>query len=57
MMNAINTRPGGLDLSTLGNPGKYSFCFAENEADSPWEPLHVERGFRPEDSTVTVFAA
>jgi hypothetical protein len=57
MMNAINTRPGGLDLSTLGNPGKYSFCFAENEADSPWEPLHVERGFRPEDSAVTVFAA
>ena len=56
MMNALNTRPGGLDRSTLGNPGKLSFCFAENEADSPWEPLHVERGFRPEESTATVFA-
>jgi hypothetical protein len=57
MMNAINTRPGKLDRSTLGSPGKISFCFAENEASSPWEPLHVERGFRPDDSTTTVFAA
>jgi hypothetical protein len=57
MMNAINTRPGKLDRSTLGHPGKYTLCFAENEADSPWEPLHVERGYRPQESTVTVFAA
>ena len=56
MMNAINTRPGKLDRSTLGNPGKYSLCFAENEADSPWVPLHVERGYRADESTVTVFA-
>ncbi|MEJ2730139.1 MAG: hypothetical protein P8185_16825 [Deltaproteobacteria bacterium] len=56
MMNAIDTRPGRLDRSTLGNPGKYSLCFAEDEEDSPWEPLHVERGFKPEESTVTVFA-
>jgi hypothetical protein len=57
MMNAINTRPGKLDRSTIGSPGKYSLCFAENEAESPWEPLHVERGFRADESTVTVFAA
>jgi hypothetical protein len=57
MMNAINTRPGTLDKSTIGNPGKYSLCFRELEEESPWEPLHVERGFRREDSTVTVFAA
>jgi hypothetical protein len=57
MMNAINTRPGTLDKSTIGNPGKYSMCFAENEEESPWEPLHVERGFRREESTVTAFAA
>jgi hypothetical protein len=57
MMNAINTRPGKLDRSTMGSPGKYALCFAENEAESPWEPLHVERGYRPEESTVTVFAA
>ncbi|MCJ7830455.1 MAG: hypothetical protein MUP74_03615 [Desulfobacterales bacterium] len=57
MMNAINTRPGKLDRSTLGSPGKISFCFAENEAASPWEPLHVERGFAASESTTTLFAA
>ncbi|MGH7390697.1 MAG: hypothetical protein ACREM3_14755 [Candidatus Rokuibacteriota bacterium] len=57
MMNVMQTRPGLLDRATLGNPGKYAFCFAENEADHPWEPLHVERGFRPEQSTVTVYAS
>jgi hypothetical protein len=49
--------PGGLDRSTLGNPGKIGVCFAENEEASPWEPLHVERGFDPESSTVTLVAA
>jgi hypothetical protein len=57
MMNVMNTRPGFLDRATLGNPGKYAFCFAENEEQHPWEPLHVERGFRPEQSTVTVYAS
>ena len=37
--------PGRLDRSTLGNPGKIGLCFAEDEEVSPWEPLHVERGF------------
>jgi len=49
-------RPGGLDRATLGNPGKLSCCFAENEEASPWEPLHVERGFDPEATAVTVVA-
>ncbi|MFH1486258.1 MAG: hypothetical protein ABIH46_09320 [Chloroflexota bacterium] len=49
--------PGVLDKATLGQPGKYIFCFAENEEKSPWPPLHVERGFKPTDSTVTVFHA
>jgi hypothetical protein len=57
MMNAMNTRPGLLDRATLGNPGKYSFCFAEHEDDHPWEPLHVSRGLRPHDSAVTVYAS
>src|SRR5207247_1840381 len=52
-----NTRPGFLDRAVFGNPGKYSFCFAESEADHPWEPLHVERGFRRDQSTVTVYAS
>ncbi|CAN5688039.1 hypothetical protein BH20ACT2_BH20ACT2_11270 [soil metagenome] len=49
-------RPGEVDRATLGNPGKLSFCFAEDEAGSPWEPLSVERGYAPEATTVTLFA-
>jgi hypothetical protein len=49
-------RPGGLDRATLGHAGKIGTCFAENEEASPWEPLHVERGFPAEASTVTVVA-
>jgi hypothetical protein len=56
MMNVLNARPGLLDRATLGTPGKYAFCFAENEADCPWEPFHVWRGFRREQSTVTLYA-
>ena len=57
MMNAMNTRPGFLDRATLGNPGKYAFCFAEHEEDHPWEPLHVSRGLKREDSAVTLIAS
>jgi hypothetical protein len=53
--NIGGARKGIEDMGTLGNPGKYSLVFAENEEDSPWEPLHVERGFKKEDSTVTIF--
>jgi hypothetical protein len=49
-------RPGEVDRATLGTPGKYTFCFAEDEAGSPWESLAIERGFPPGISTVTVFA-
>jgi hypothetical protein len=55
--NVGGGRPGGVDRATLGQPGKYTFCFAEDEAGSPWEPLSVERGFPPGVSTVTLFAA
>lgn len=54
--NVGGGRPGGVDRATLGNPGKYSFCFAEDEEGSPWEPLAVERGFKEGTSTVTLFA-
>ena len=57
LMNVGGARPGTVDRATLGHPGKYSYCLAENEEASPWEPLHVERGFRAEDSCVTVCAA
>ena len=57
MRNVCGSMPGLLDRGTLGHPGKLSYVIAENEAESPWTPLHVERGFRPEQSTVTVMAA
>jgi len=57
MMNVMQTRPGLLDRATLGNPGKYSFCFAENADDTPWPPMHVERGFAADQSAVTVYAS
>jgi hypothetical protein len=57
MRNVIGTLPGQLDRSTLGHGGKYTFCIAENEDKSPWPPVHVERGFKPEQSTATVMAA
>lgn len=57
MMNVGGGLPQRLDKATQGQPGKYSFCIAENEADSPWEPLSVERGFERGVSTVTAFAA
>jgi peroxiredoxin len=49
--------PGALDRSTLGQPGKLALCFAEDEETSPWEPLHVERGFDQESSVVTLLGA
>src|SRR5437870_2654449 len=53
MRNVCGSLPGLLDRGTLGHPGKLSYVIAE----SPWTPLHVERGFRPDQSTVTVMAA
>src|SRR5438477_9728668 len=57
MRNVCGSLPGLLDRGTLGHPGKLSYVIAENEAESPWTPLHVELGFRPEQSTVTVIAS
>ncbi len=49
--------PGVLDRATLGHPGKIGFCVAENEERSPWAPLHVERGFEPGQSVVTLIGS
>jgi len=58
MRNVIGTLPGQLDRGTFGHPGRYTYVIAENEAESPWTPLHVERlGCRPDQSAVTVMAA
>ncbi|HEY0584175.1 MAG TPA: thioredoxin family protein, partial [Chloroflexota bacterium] len=54
--NVGGGRPGGVDRATLGNPGKYTFCSAEDEVGSPWESLAVERGLAAGRSAVTLFA-
>ena len=54
--NVGGAMPGGTDRSTLGNPMKFTMCFAEWEERNPWEPLHVERGFNKDDNVVTIFA-
>src|SRR5262249_54441994 len=56
LLNLGGAIPGDVDRSTQGFPGKYTFCFAENEEESAWEPFHVSRGFDAEDSVVTVVA-
>jgi hypothetical protein len=58
--NVGGGRPGrdGIDRAAFGNPGKYTFCFAENEADLPagWHPMSVEAGREADEDTVTLFA-
>ena len=57
LVNCGGCPPGDIDKATHGMPGKYTFCFGELEEESPWEPLHVERGFAREQSTVSAFGA
>lgn len=53
--NVGGAKPGQTERSTLGNPMKFTMCFAEDEERSPWSPLHVERGFEADDSVVSMF--
>ena len=55
LRNVGGSRTGGTDRSTLGTPMKRGLCFAEFEERSPWEPLHVERGYSLNQSAVTIF--
>jgi hypothetical protein len=54
LRNCCNALPGFADRAALSQPARYSFCFGEDEEGNDWTPLHVERGFRPEASVVTV---
>ena len=49
--------PGDEDRATFGSPGKFTYCMAENEEENPWEPYHVERGYRADESVVSVHPA
>jgi hypothetical protein len=53
--NIGGARKGIEDMGVIGNPSKYTLVIGENEEESPWEPLSVERGFNREDNTLTVF--
>ncbi len=53
--NIGGIRPGIEDVAGYGHEGRYGMCIAENEEDSPWEPLHVEKGLKKGDSAVTIF--
>jgi hypothetical protein len=52
--NIGGARKGIEDMGIFGNPGKYTMVIAENEEATPWEPMHVQQGFKKEDSTVTI---
>lgn len=53
MQNIGGAYPGEMDRATHGQPGKFTLCCGENEIESPWEPVHIERGFERDESTVT----
>jgi hypothetical protein len=55
LMNISGVRPGMEEGAAIGHEGKFGVCFAENEEMSPWEPLHVQYGFKKEESTITSF--
>jgi len=55
LMNVGGAWPGRHDMATHGSPAKFSFVIAEREGASPWEPLHVSRGFAAAESVVTVY--
>jgi len=57
LINVLDVRPGGIDRSTIGHPGKISYCLAEDEEDSPWLSLAEQQGIPKEASAVTVLAA
>jgi hypothetical protein len=57
LINILDVRPGGIDRSTIGHPGKFTYCVAEDEDDTPWLPLAEQRGMPKGASSVTVMAA
>jgi hypothetical protein len=54
--NSLGAKTGQLDATSIGHPGKYTLCFAEDPPEHPWQPLRVQLGFAPEDTTVTIMA-
>lgn len=57
MQNLGGGWPAAVSFTGLGQPARYALCVAENEAESPWEPLHAEQGLSPDSSAVTLLRA
>ena len=57
LINVGGALPGDVSKSTFSWPGRTSLVIGEYEEESPWEPMHVERGFKPEDSVITAVQA
>ena len=55
--NVGGAKPAIMDRSTFGSPAKYTFCFGENEEESPFAPYHVRHGFAHDESVATVISA
>lgn len=54
IINLGGSWPGINDMSAQGNPAKYGFCFPENEEGNPWQPFHISKGYKLNESTATV---
>lgn len=54
--NVGGGKPGGIDRATMGNPGKYTYCFAEDESDPQWPSLAMDRGYHRNQSVISLFA-
>ena len=54
--NALGAKTGKLDATSIGHPGKFTLCFAEDPPPAPWQPLRVQQGYAADDTTVTVIA-
>ena len=54
--NALGAKTGRLDATSIGHPGKFTLCFAEDPPPAPWHGLHIVQGYAPGDTTVTVIA-
>ena len=57
IMANVGGTPGSINIHTQGHIARFEHCIAENEEENPWQPLHVERGFPAETSTVTLIPA
>lgn len=57
MQNIGGGWPSVVAFAGLGQPGRYTLCFSENELQSPWQPFHVDASFSSNQNVVTVLRA